>query len=159
MNTYPPYAFHGDFKQLIPYGFQFQKLYARNYRQYSYEKHGDILRVWQHEGGYCETDRWGGYSDLFFKSVLSGDYVRFICSYYTAVCKFIINKKTRELEVSSPSNNIMRLNLQWEKDGLSEAEIDKKINEYYDTYTEVISSLKFIEIVKELAEKGWIRAR
>ena len=50
--------FVGDFKKLIPMGFEFHKLFARNYKVYS---KNDVW-VWVAHGGYVEI------RDLFDKS-------------------------------------------------------------------------------------------
>lgn len=53
-------AFIGKFTDLIPDGWTFQKLFARNYRQYHKvadgSKYGQGCRIWQHYGGYLEID-------------------------------------------------------------------------------------------------------
>lgn len=64
--------FTGEFKNLIPAGWKFYKLFARNYRCYGYT-HKDrcdfSFLVWQHLGGYIE------YEDLFSNSWLIFDWV------------------------------------------------------------------------------------
>lgn len=58
--------FKGSFKDLIPNGWTFQKLFGRNYRSYrktcNGEKYGQDCIIWQHLGGYLEID------DLFSNS-------------------------------------------------------------------------------------------
>ena len=53
--------FTGKFKDLIPQGFKFHKLFAHNYRSYSRNidpnnksDYGNTIWVWQHLGGYVE---------------------------------------------------------------------------------------------------------
>lgn len=48
--------FKGKFTDLIPNGWTFQKLFARNYRQYSKTCDSQKCRIWQHHGGYLEID-------------------------------------------------------------------------------------------------------
>ena len=73
---YPPVKFIGNFRDLIPDGWQFQKLYARNYRQYHKTHDGKPysqgLRIWQHHGGYVELDDLFELTYLVFQGISNG---------------------------------------------------------------------------------------
>ncbi len=68
--------FTGKFTDLIPDGWTFQKLFARNYRQYHKtcdgEKYSQGCRIWQHHGGYLEIDELGDLSWVVVKQIQDG---------------------------------------------------------------------------------------
>ena len=63
--------FIGDFKELIPMGFKFMKLFASNYKVYRKER----TWVWVAQGGYVEYSDFGTVQTAYiFKKVLDGTY-------------------------------------------------------------------------------------
>lgn len=62
--------FTGDFKKLIPMGFTFHKLFARNYRVYEKNK----VWVWVAQGGYVEISDHYNNSVHIAKKILDGTY-------------------------------------------------------------------------------------
>lgn len=68
--------FTGRFANLIPNGWIFQKLFARNYRQYhkicSGEKYGQKCRIWQHHKGYLEIDDLFNNSWIIVSKIIDG---------------------------------------------------------------------------------------
>ncbi len=77
MNKYV--KFTGKFTDLIPAGWQFQKLFARNYRCYHkiVEEHSVTpdFWIWQHLGGYFEIADFFSLSYLFVEFIQSGRYL------------------------------------------------------------------------------------
>ena len=57
--------FKGDFKQLIPMGFTFHKLFARNYKVYEKSK----VWIWVAHGGYVEIDDFYNLSGYIVKAI------------------------------------------------------------------------------------------
>lgn len=75
----------GKFKDLIPKGFIFQKLYARNYRSYRKEFKGvNTLWIWQ-KGKNVEINDFGIHSAWFLDKIISSEYKNWavIPNYYT----------------------------------------------------------------------------
>ena len=59
--------FTGDFKQLIPMGFKFHKLYARNYKVYEKNK----IWIWVAHGGYVEIDDFYNLSGYIMQAIFN----------------------------------------------------------------------------------------
>lgn len=69
-----PCKFHGRFRDLIPAGFVFQKLFANNYRCYRKATAlGDTITVWQHCGGYVEINDYYAASGLIIAAILRNE--------------------------------------------------------------------------------------
>jgi len=69
------FKFHGKFRECIPAGYTFSKLYARNYRCYwKNVKYGDHIWIWQQLGGYCEINDFYSHSGLIFEKILRGEW-------------------------------------------------------------------------------------
>lgn len=62
--------FIGDFRKLIPMGFEFHKLFARNYKVYS---KNDVW-VWVAHGGYVEIRDFFEESKHIAKAIFDGSY-------------------------------------------------------------------------------------
>jgi hypothetical protein len=62
--------FKGDFKKLIPMGFDFNKLYARNYKVY----HKEGVWIWVADGGYVEIKDFFHWSGHIAKAILDGTF-------------------------------------------------------------------------------------
>jgi len=67
--------FKGKFKDLVPAGFKFQKLFARNYRCYIKSNGPHDVLVWQHLGGYVEIEDLFGMSYLLVNAIVTGTLV------------------------------------------------------------------------------------
>lgn len=63
----------GDFKDLIPKDWIFQKLYARNYRTYRKEFIEDTIWIWQKQR-VIEINDFGTNSVWFLNKIISGEY-------------------------------------------------------------------------------------
>jgi len=68
--------FTGKFRDLVPDGWEFCKLFARNYRQYNKsatgEEYGQGCRIWQHLGGYLEIADLGALSAKIVEKIKDG---------------------------------------------------------------------------------------
>ena len=62
--------FTGDFKQLIPMGFTFHKLFARNYKVYEKNK----VWIWVAHGGYVEIADFFSLSGYIMKAIWDGTF-------------------------------------------------------------------------------------
>jgi len=62
--------FTGDFKKLIPMGFTFHKLFARNYKVYEMNK----VWIWVAHGGYVEIDDFYNLSGYIVKAIWEGTF-------------------------------------------------------------------------------------
>ena len=145
--------FTGKFKDLIPNGWTFQKLFARNYRQYSKtsngEKYGPSFSIWQHLGGYIEFEDYFSNTSVIFDWVLSGDYKKNQDSlgehkWYTTV----LNKDERKLENFNFTERL------WENYQNNISTEDLK--DFYKKYKEVVINDNEVNFILDLKEKGWI---
>lgn len=158
--------FKGKFKDLIPDGWAFQKLFARNYRQYHKtcdgKKYSQGCRIWQHRGGYLEI---GGLdSDLsavFVQKIIDGT----IHEWSSEVRKlgepdqketvywFFTDEIERQfISRSSPEYNRIE-RLKWDLDPETNEEEFHKV---CDRYREWNARPELIEMLQDLAKKEWI---
>jgi hypothetical protein len=160
MNYYV--KFTGKFKELIPDGWAFQKLYARNYRQYSKtsngKRYGPTFRVWQHLGGYIEYQDYFNDTWLIFNWVTSGEYTLYKSvyggtNYYTAA----IDAELGIIEVFDPMKHdslyIDKLYPNFDK--LPEEERRKILKDIHDRYRKVVINDNEVDFILDLKEKGW----
>lgn len=157
--------FKGNFRDLIPFGFEFQKLYASNYRQYSYEfpKWNNIARVWQAEGGYVElasldTDLSLELCDL----IKSGKIEKFKRSYSKNLV-FPDGKEFYELLLDHESRKIIpyerEIGDMYIFSHLTENDYDEKyvdfvLHRYHKRYEKKVLSERDISKIKEMINGG-----
>ncbi len=106
----------GAFKDLIPLGFEFQKLYAANYRCYHSRKKGNpVFWIWQ-KGREIEIEDWYD---------LSAPVIEYLRTYprKTSCITLVVNKKT--LEIHERILNDFALLLSGE---------EGSIQKYYETF-------------------------
>lgn len=80
----------GRFKDLIPKGFIFQKLYAKNYRTYRKEfKNDNTLWIWQKDRN-VEINDFYSHSAWFLDKIIKGEYKNWAVTpnYYTYKIKY-----------------------------------------------------------------------
>jgi hypothetical protein len=143
--------FTGDFKDLIPMGFKFHKLFANNYKVYEKNK----VWIWVAHGGYVEISDHYDNSVHIAKMILDGTYPVYKedKDYKIFTIKkgkpkpCTINRKTGEIV---DTMELMR----------SVGGHDKWIEMVdRDDYRDVSLYRKTMETIKELAEKGMIECR
>lgn len=158
--------FKGKFKDLIPDGWTFQKLYARNYRQYHKtcdgEKYGQGCRIWQHRGGYLEIDNlFNPLSAIFVQQIIDGkinEWASEIKRIYNTdksniVYWFLIDEQENRF-IARPTEEYfqlkkIRLNL--------DPDVDKEaFHAHYDRYREWSANPELIVMLQNLVNKGWI---
>jgi hypothetical protein len=162
--------FKGKFKDLIPDGWEFQKLFARNYRQYyktcDGEKYSQGCRIWQHLGGYLEVDNLDDdMSALLVQQIIDGK----INEWGTR--QIDIFSKTKETEIvywfqidtqerkfyPKHSNEYKEIKSKewalWESDP---ADDDPRIKEFSDRYQSWRARPELIDMLKELVNRKWI---
>lgn len=136
--------FTGNFRDLVPLGFRFQKLYARNYRCYhTYETEAKMsVWIWQ-RGRDIELEDW---QDL---AVPILEYAR--AHPVTPVKKkvgklrwidkslhLLCNRKTLEVRAYRIKEDSLNLKtFMMKQNGASEEEIDAVRDEYYKTYRQI----------------------
>lgn len=160
--------FHGKFKDLIPAGFKFQKLFARNYRQYCWRNpenpySDETIDVWQHNGGYVEIAGLGLFSSLIFKAfAVGGDHLeQFYCTgKMSSFYKFVINRNTNELEVYDiDKHNTMRLYFLNQDGKITDEEMDEMHKEMIRIYKEVVicKDSWLANAIRTMIEKEWVK--
>ena len=96
--------FTGKFTDLIPAGFTFHKMFAKNYIMYQWEKQkysSESIQVWKHHGGYVEINDLGIYSALIFEAFAYKDLLQHFTKTAhdnTTYYKFVLNRTTQKLE-------------------------------------------------------------
>lgn len=135
----------GKFKDLIPLGYRFQKMYARNYRcyhTYNVKESDAKIAFWIYQKGKdIEIEDWNGlevsiieyvqahpftpYHEQCGKFNIHIDYVSLLC-----------NRKTFEVRETTPKDDmyIMHLMLDEEKGKITKEEYDRLYKEYAATY-------------------------
>lgn len=144
------FKFYGKFRELIPAGWEFQKLFARNYRQYSICPAGkwvDTIRVWQHLGGYVEINDFFGNSEDVVKYYVNG-----------GTEMPVLNRKTGEIESYDRSkHNSITLMCEMESKGAAEQDIRDAMKKFGETWKEVHLNAQTIAYLKKMIEWGWIK--
>jgi hypothetical protein len=154
--------FTGNFSDLIPDGWHFQKLFARNYRQYHKtcdgEKYSQGCRIWQHLGGYLEIDLGlpVEVSYLVVEQIRNGR-----ISEWASICrgfagdeeivfwlKYDVKENTFYPYHSDKYKNIRRMELE-----LSDKHTSK---EHFSRYHTCNLGAKLVDMIRDLLNKGWI---
>lgn len=158
--------FKGKFKDLIPDGWTFQKLFARNYRQYHKTCDGKPYshgcRIWQHLGGYLEI---GGLDSDFSADLVQKIIDGTIHEWSSEVRKlgkpdqkeivywFLTDEEERRfIPRSSPEyNRIKRLKFDLDPETNKE-----EFHKVFDRYREWNARPELIDMLKNLVKRGWI---
>lgn len=158
--------FKGKFKDLIPNGWTFQKLYAHNYRQYHKtcdgKKYSQECRIWQHRGGYLEIDDlFNPLSAIFVQQIIDGkinEWASEIRNIFNpdkleTVYWFLIDQ-TENRFIARPSEEykqLKKIRLNLDPDTEKEA-----FNAHFDRYREWRADSELIVMLQDLVNKGWI---
>lgn len=161
--------FKGSFKDLIPNGWTFQKLFARNYRQYHKtcdgEEYSQGCRIWQHHGGYLEIDDLFNFSAILIQKIIDGNIEEWsseITSVSTLKEKkvywFIIDQEEgRFIPRGSEEYTQLRKKTYTDSFDPSHASYDEKtFHAYFDRYRQWNARPELIEMLKDLVNRGWI---
>lgn len=158
--------FTGKFPDLIPDGWKFQKLFGRNYRQYSKtcdgEQYSQCCRIWQQLGGYLEIE------DLFDNSwqiveLIAKNEIHNYKTHHKAIPRFcdafdaysfMIDKINNKFEKRDFNNHIKP---KYDIDNLPENEQTEAYANYYKQWREFNLDPKMIPMIQNLLDKGWIR--
>lgn len=157
--------FHGKFTDLIPYGFTFQKLFARNYRQYHFEleKYCESIRVWQAHGGYIEIDDLYGATKGLVEAVFNPEFKwhRYEMRQGFPHCDswgYTIVRNTCEvIPLNYDKHDSMRTYLSMEREGKSEEERTKAIRAIHSEFRVERISQRMIKKLHEFRDLGWIK--
>lgn len=146
--------FHGKFKDLVPAGWEFQKLFARNYRQYCIYPAGewrDHIRVWQHHGGYVELNDFHGHSEAVIRYMVANGPV-------AVETPPMLNLKTGLVEAyNSEKHNNMMIYIILERQGADKETLRKAMSEFHDNYRRCNLEDKTVEYLKKMVDLGWIK--
>ena len=146
--------FTGNFRDLIPLGFRFEKKFARNYRCYTTYNPEDVRNspphpLWIYQKGRSvEIDDWGD-SEVPILKYLEGK------TFKHDIASFCASKKTGEvIESCNCDLNTTRLAIRHLQGELTVEEYDKLVDEYYATYHEI--NVDVIALYKELDRIKWM---
>lgn len=146
--------FYGRFRDLIPAGFAFHRLFAANYRCYSKDIAGHTIWVWQHHGGYVEIDDWYGHTQAVVTAVLEGGFAWGNATLRR--CTMVRGAEGRIVPFDEEHDG----SLHWwraRECGLSEAETKERVRRIRDQYRIVEFDPLLEAEIRALAAKGWIR--
>lgn len=138
--------FTGDFKKLIPMGFQFQKLYASNYRCYHNYEIGGVEHpfwIWVKERRF-EIDDWHGLEVPVLEycqthTLIPRTLQTPVGSITITTFKLICNRKTHEVhEKTREEDDPFRVFCKLDKGEITEEECDRLTKEYNETYREIV---------------------
>lgn len=162
--TYDPCKFRGKFTDLIPAGFEFQKLHLNNYRQYSYKIDiNNYIRVWQANGGTVEVLGMSTTATKHLYSLIKhGGLEQFKYHFHHSIgggfCyRWVINNHTQEIELFDREKHCdmgARFTLQ-------DLEYDEKyvrlvIDQIYETYSKRNYSPECMGAVMMMVENGFV---
>jgi hypothetical protein len=155
--------FTGKFTDLIPNGWTFQKLFARNYRQYHKtcdgEQYSQGCRIWQHHGGYLEVADLGDLTAVLVKKIEDGKIHEL-----GSESNFLGGKETvywfridMENGIFHPRGSEEYKRLQtvtWDMHKLPEAEQTA----FYKRYREFNLRPEMVTMLQDLVDKKWIKS-
>lgn len=161
--------FKGKFTELIPDGWEFQKLFGRNYRQYHKTCDGSEwaqgCRIWQHHGGYLEVEDLFDESWIIVKQIMDGrikeweSQVRDIFSKVPRMDNVYWLKQDKEKHTFYPWHSdeyktIMKA--QWALSDMPEAQRKPAARAHYDRYREFNMRTELVAMIKGMIDKGWL---
>jgi hypothetical protein len=140
--------FIGKFKDLIPDGWTFQKLFARNYRQYHKtcdgEKYSQKCRIWQHYGGYLEIDDFD--TDIGV-ALIENINVRQFGKLNTS--GFIWDNETKLLH---PRGSGFFSDIKRKENEINPSEL----RQHLDRYRNIVVRHELLDMVQDLLNRKWI---
>jgi hypothetical protein len=136
----------GAFRDLPPLGYQFQKMYARNYRCYhSYEIGNGRMSfwIWQKNRDICIED-WYDLTVPVMNYVLThpvktrvltlGNGQKLTCTHHTLIC----NRTTNKVEKKTPANDHFYKFVAMEHGEITKKEYDDYMKYYKENLREII---------------------
>lgn len=167
--------FTGKFRDLVPDGWVFTKLFADNYRQYHKtfdgKKFGQGCSIWQHHGGYFEIDDFFSDTYIIVEKVASGQISEWISQVDNcpangkkyAVCWTIYDKQEKTFYPYHSAEYQNLINLRFDK--YREIKEGKRTKEEFrewsrkhdERYSERHFELPIFTIIQDLLSRGWIQ--
>ena len=150
--------FTGDFKDLIPDGWGFNKLFARNYRCYSKFielEYGERMWIWQHKGGYVEYKDLFSMTHVLFKVILSGEYKEFkhLSDYY---CFVVDRENYSYVKHDRKKHESLHQFMAMEDGKITGSEYDNFIHWMQHDVKKILFSKIDVDFVLDMAKKGYI---
>lgn len=157
--------FKGKFTDLIPDGWTFQKLFAKNYRQYHKTCDGRFYsqgcRIWQHHGGYLEIDNLDDpFHAIFVQKIIDGTIDEW---------SFVLQGETQKrywLKLDTQENRILAYptpgyiavqHIEYQIGEIKDAqEKSDKYDQHYDRYRSFTARKELIDMLQNLVDKQWL---
>lgn len=154
---YEPCYFYGNFKDLIPAGFKFCKLYARNYRQYSIELSCRSFRIWQAQGGYVELDNAAEFTQKIVNAVMNKSF-----QWYQSSNRMFSENPFEATGCMKTGEVIPRLQehnaMYWYcKKDLTEEQKNAETDRIYRDFRPIRLSSDQFKFIESMVEKGWVK--
>lgn len=141
--------FTGNFRDLIPLGFKFQKLYARNYRCYhtAHRKEGHkgySLWVWQKDRR-VEIEDWHEFEVLIIEYMKGKEFPMRSFElrggeYKTDTISFKCNREDGTIELGTPENDDRQFSRRHFKGELTQEESLNLYAKYFNKYRNIVVS-------------------
>jgi hypothetical protein len=140
--------FTGNFKELIPMGFKFYKLFARNYKVYEKNQ----IWVWVGHGGYVEVRDLYHLSGYVIKAILEGTYPTYEEDVTFADGRFMFHKGDPKGCRINEEGHLISYHDFLIKNKSRFKTIEELWNwEYESGYCELLISKRHLDTVKEIA--------
>ena len=143
--------FKGDFKQLIPMGYTFQKLYAANYK--CYHKGNPDFKIWIWvKNKDIEVDWWYGYEQLLIEAIRDNSIHSMLKHNHVA-----INKLENKLEKYNMVKHDFLCKFDFDElKQLPKEQMNELKRKHEEKYSVNLITEDMINIIKELIEKDMI---
>lgn len=161
--------FTGKFRDLIPEGWNFCKLFARNYRQYSKtcdgEQYSQGCRIWQHLGGYLEIADLGALSVKIVEKVKDGTIDEWSSKVKSAfhngaehkVYWFKIDGKNDSFHPYHSQRYVEIQKEEWALPDIGDkSEMKRAAHEFYERFQSWNMRPEIVTMIKDLLDKGMI---
>lgn len=144
--------FIGDWKRLIPMGYQFNRMFARNYIAYCKGKTDNRIWIWKALKDVQIIDLNYSNSALILKHFIDSEFA--LPRHFSTL---VINNETHTVEEFDFDKHDAIHVLKW-KDGIRYEDIpDEEIIAFHDKFTKIHLIQDVIDILKELYESGMIQ--
>jgi hypothetical protein len=160
----------GKFKDLIPLGYRFQKMYARNYRcyhTYDVKELEDNLSFWIYQKGRSiEIEDWSGFEAPIIEYIQTHPFTPHDkqCGKITLHIEYVAllcNRKTFEVREATHEDDPIRFFFDEQDGKITVEERDRLHKEFSDTYRtilvvpeELLRNLKVLEGRYEIIEEA-----
>jgi len=147
--------FHGSFRDLVPKGWTFKKLFSSKLRCYvkSFQL-GTEITIFQKGGGFVEVDDFKSYSYLLYNLIKSGSLPKLAPTSNSH--KFMVNLESLDVELWDYLKHEQPLNDLVTNKRISVTERTAQIQAYHRKYRTIYLPLDALNCFEELVNSGTV---